>query len=143
MGMVNRVGSRSFATSSTASTSFVGRRRELKEARATVSRSRLTTLTGPGGVGKTRLGMEVGQRLQTHFRDGAWMVDLGSLNPGATISPIVASALAIQDQSNRGALERVTDYLQDKELLLFLDNCEHALSGPGSWWTESWPRPRA
>lgn len=102
MGMVNRVGSQSFATSSTASTSFVGRRRELKEARATVSRSRLTTLTGPGGVGKTRLGVEVGQRLQTHFRDGAWMVDLGSLNPGAPISPIVASALAIQDQSNRG-----------------------------------------
>jgi len=75
--------------------------------------------------------MEVGQRLQTHFRDGAWMVDLGSLNPGAPISPIVASALAIQDQSNRGALERVTDYLQDKELLLFLDNCEHVLSGAG------------
>ncbi|WP_270263358.1 ATP-binding protein [Kocuria marina] len=69
--------------------------------------------------------------MQTHFRDGAWMVDLGSLNPGAPISPIVASALAIQDQSNRGALERVTDYLQDKELLLFLDNCEHVLSGAG------------
>lgn len=116
-------------TSNAAVTTFVGRRKELTEARAAVSRSRLTTLTGPGGVGKTRLGIETAQRSERHFKDGTWMVDLGSLNRGAPISPAVASALAIPDQSNRTALERVVNYLRDKELLLFLDNCEHVLPG--------------
>lgn len=110
-------------------TTFVGRRKELTEARATLSRSRLTTLTGPGGVGKTRLGVELTQRSRRQFKDGTWLVDLASLNRGAPISPAVASALAIPDQSNRTALERVVNFLRDKELLLFLDNCEHVLRG--------------
>lgn len=115
--------------SNAALTTFVGRRKELTEARAALSRSRLTTLTGPGGVGKTRLGVEITQRSQRHFKDGTWFVDLGALNRGAPISPAVASALAIPDQSNRTALERVVTFLRDKELLLFLDNCEHVLPG--------------
>ena len=110
-------------------TTFVGRRKELTEARAAVSRSRLTTLTGPGGVGKTRLGVEITRRSARQYADGTWLVDLGSLNTGAPISPAVASALAVPDQSNRSALERVVDFLRDKDLLLFLDNCEHVLSG--------------
>ncbi|MBD2762241.1 LuxR family transcriptional regulator [Kocuria sp. cx-455] len=113
--------------SNAAVTTFVGRRKELSEARATLTRSRLTTLAGPGGVGKTRLGIEVTQRFRRQFNDGTWMVDLGSLNCGAPISPAVASTLAIPDQSHRTALERVVTYLRDKELLLFLDNCEHVL----------------
>lgn len=116
-------------TSNAATTLFVGRRKELTEARAALTRSRLTTLTGPGGVGKTRLAIELTQRTQRQFRDGTWLVDLGSLNRGAPIAPAVASALPIADQSNRSALERVVGYLRDKELLLLLDNCEHVLPG--------------
>ncbi len=127
--MSNQPAGQNSLTSNAAVTTFVGRRKELTEARAALSRSRLTTLTGPGGVGKTRLGIEVSQRSQRHFKDGTWIVDLGSLNRGAPISPAVASALAIPDQSNRTALERVVSYLRDKELLLFLDNCEHVLPG--------------
>lgn len=129
LDMSNQPAGQDSLTSNAAVTTFVGRRKELTEARAALSRSRLTTLTGPGGVGKTRLGIEVSQRSQRHYKDGTWLVDLGALNRGAPISAAVASALAVPDQSNRTALERVVSYLRDKELLLFLDNCEHVLPG--------------
>jgi predicted ATPase/DNA-binding CsgD family transcriptional regulator len=114
-------------TSNAGVTSFVGRRRELAEAKARMQESRLVTLTGPGGVGKTRLAAEVGHRSRKAFRDGVWTVELASLDDASGVASAVGTALALPDQSNRASLDRLTGYLQDKQLLLVLDNCEHLL----------------
>lgn len=111
----------------TAMTSFVGRHRELAEAKTRMVESRLVTLTGPGGVGKTRLAVELAQRAEKTFADGVWLAGLDNLQSGDRVASLVADALQIPDQSNRASLERVTDYVADKELLLVLDNCEHVL----------------
>lgn len=110
-----------------AATSFIGRRRELEEAKALMSASPLVTLTGPGGMGKTRVAGEITRQAQRVFRDGARVVELAPLQQGSAVAPVVGAALDIPDQSRRPALERLADYLQDKELLLVLDNCEHLL----------------
>lgn len=89
--------------------------------------SRLVTLVGPGGVGKTRLAVELADRSKKAFRDGVWLIELDSLRTGDRVTSAVATTLSVPDQSNRAALDRVVDYLRDKEVLLLLDNCEHVL----------------
>ncbi|MDQ4490085.1 LuxR C-terminal-related transcriptional regulator [Sinomonas sp. ASV486] len=108
-------------------TSFVGRRRELAEMRELMSRSRLLTLVGPGGVGKTRLAVELVARSGESFRDGTWLVELAALEDGDLVGSQVAAALRLPDQSNRSALDRLADYLRERELLIVVDNCEHLL----------------
>lgn len=108
-------------------TSFVGRRRELAEMRDLMSRSRLLTLVGPGGVGKTRLAVELAARSGASFRDGTWLVELAALEDGDLVGSQVAAALRLPDQSNRSALDRLADYLRERELLIVVDNCEHLL----------------
>lgn len=108
-------------------TSFVGRRRELGEVRELMSRSRLLTLVGPGGVGKTRLAVELSGRSRKAFRDGVWIVELAALEDGSQVGSQIAAALRLPDQSNRSSLERLAGYLQGRQLLLVLDNCEHLL----------------
>ncbi|QGU06613.1 Putative HTH-type transcriptional regulator [Corynebacterium occultum] len=108
-------------------TSFVGRRRELSEAKAKLVASRLVTLTGPGGVGKTRIALELADRVKKAFKDGVWLIELDSLSTGDRVASAVATTLSVPDQTNRVALDRVMDYLRDKEILLVLDNCEHVL----------------
>jgi predicted ATPase/DNA-binding CsgD family transcriptional regulator len=109
-------------------TSFVGRRRELAEARELMSRSRLLTLVGPGGVGKTRLAVELSWRARKAFRHGVWLVELAALEDGSLVGSQIAAALQLPDQSNRPPVERLADYLGERELLLVLDNCEHLLN---------------
>lgn len=127
--MASTIGSlhRGAALGKMAATSFIGRRRELTEAKTRLSESKLVTLTGPGGVGKTRLAVELAHRSKKAFKHGVWLIELDSLSAGDRVASAVATALNIIDQSNRAALERVTNYLQDKEILLVLDNCEHIL----------------
>ncbi|MFJ4026816.1 LuxR C-terminal-related transcriptional regulator [Paenarthrobacter sp. NPDC089989] len=108
-------------------TSFIGRRRELADGRDLMSRSRLLTLVGPGGVGKTRLSMELASRSRKGFHDGVWFVELAALEDGSLIGSQVATALRLADQSNRAPLDRLADFLRDRQLLLVLDNCEHLL----------------
>jgi len=108
-------------------TSFIGRRRELTEARELMSRSRLLTLAGPGGVGKTRLALELVSRVRKAFSDGVFIVELAEVEDGAMVGPHIAAALRLPDQSNRSSLQRIADYVQDRHLLLVLDNCEHLL----------------
>lgn len=108
-------------------TSFIGRRRELTEARELMSRSRLLTLVGPGGVGKTRLAVELASRSRKVFGDGVWIVELAELEDGALVGSQIAAALRLPDQSNRSSLQRIADFVQDRHLLLVLDNCEHLL----------------
>jgi non-specific serine/threonine protein kinase len=105
-------------------TSFIGRRRELAEAKRLLSISRLVTFTGVGGVGKTRLALRTAAELRRTFPDGVWLVDLAPLVAGELLEQTVAEALGFKDQSG---LNTLPDYLGTKQLLMVLDNCEHLL----------------
>ncbi len=108
-------------------TSFIGRRRELAEARRKLSAARLVTLVGPGGVGKTRLAIRAASDLARGVPDGAWLVQLAELRDGALIGNAVLAALDLRDQGAAEPAVLLRSYLNDKELLLVLDNCEHLL----------------
>ena len=104
-------------------TSFVGRRRELADARRLLSSSRLLTLTGVGGVGKTRLALRMTAELRRTFPDGVWFVELAALRDPGLLAHTLANALELRDVSAEPAAD-LADYLEDKHLLLVLDNCE-------------------
>nr|AIU93532.1 hypothetical protein LRS1606.98 [Rhodococcus sp. NS1] len=105
-------------------TSFVGRRAELREVRQMFAGSRLVTLTGIGGVGKTRLAIKVAQNLRRVFPDGVWAIELSELNDPALLTDVVAAGLGIRHQSARPLLDHLIDSLAPKTALLLLDNCE-------------------
>ncbi|WP_327321965.1 LuxR C-terminal-related transcriptional regulator [Streptomyces sp. NBC_01210] len=108
-------------------TSFVGRRHEVAEVRNRLSGSRLVTLTGVGGVGKTRLASHVAAEVRSAFADGVWLVELAGLENSELLTQTVAEALEIRDHSSRGPLDILTEHLRDKRTLVILDNCEHLL----------------
>ncbi|MBP2328611.1 non-specific serine/threonine protein kinase [Kibdelosporangium banguiense] len=109
-------------------TSFVGRRRETAQAVRLVRRARLVTLTGVAGVGKTRLALRVAAQVREAFPDGVWLVELAALTEDKLLAPTLADVMGIQDrQGQRSAMDVLADYLEDKQLLLVLDNCEHLL----------------
>jgi predicted ATPase/DNA-binding CsgD family transcriptional regulator len=110
-------------------TSFVGRRRELADVRRKLAQARLVTLTGPGGVGKTRLAIRTAVGLARGFRDGGWLVELADVLDPALVSSAVMMALDLRDQAAAEPLALLRSYLRDKELLLVVDNCEHLLDG--------------
>ena len=108
-------------------TSFVGRRRELAEIKRLLTTTRLLTLTGSGGAGKTRLAVRAASEMARNFRDGVWLVTLAPVDDPQLITQATFSALGLQDVSARWSLSALSDYLRDKRLLLLLDNCEHVL----------------
>jgi predicted ATPase/class 3 adenylate cyclase len=113
-------------------TTFVGRHRELEELKAVMERSRLVTLTGPGGTGKTRLALQAATDLQPGLEDGAYFVGLGPISHPDLVIPTVAQALQLPEDPARTPMEVVTQHLDGKELLLVLDNFEHLLpAAPG------------
>ena len=106
-------------------TSFIGRERELAEAAALLRNSRLLTLTGAGGCGKTRLALELaGQRLGD-FSDGVWPVELAALGEPESIGPAIAQALDTRLASDRAPEVALAGHIGDRQQLLMLDNCEH------------------
>ena len=105
--------------------SFVGRHQELEELSELVSQERLVTLTGPGGVGKTRLALQVGERVTSNYAHGAWLVDLAPLADLTLVPKAVALAPRIQEQPGRPLVATLIDRLRPRELLLLMDNCEH------------------
>jgi predicted ATPase len=110
---------------------LVARRHELDAAQRALSESRLLTLTGPGGVGKTRLARELAYRVSSKFSDGAWLVRLADLSIGAgpdEVDSALVNALGISDQSATGPREKLLSFLADRKLLVILDNCEHVLA---------------
>ncbi|HET7690952.1 MAG TPA: LuxR C-terminal-related transcriptional regulator [Nocardioidaceae bacterium] len=109
-------------------TSFVGRRHELAEIRRLFTSSSLVTLTGPGGVGKTRLVLRAAAGLTKAFPDGVWLVELGEINDPELIPQTVAEALLLRDQSGLTTLDSLVANLADRRLLLILDNCEHLVA---------------
>lgn len=108
-------------------TGFVGRRDELGQVRAALGGARLVTLTGPGGIGKTRLADQAAAGLRRRFRDGAWTVELAGLRDPALLAPEVARAFGLLDQSAGWAVATLADSLAGRRALLVLDNCEHLL----------------
>lgn len=106
-------------------TSFVGRRRDLAAAKEAVARSRLVTLTGPGGVGKTRLALRLAADLRRQFPDGVCLVELAELTTPTLLPHSVAAAFALGDAAKPMSVETLAEYLSDKRALLVLDNCEH------------------
>ena len=108
-------------------TSFVGRRRELGEIKRLLTTTRLLTLTGSGGAGKTRLALRAASEMARNFPDGAWAVLLAPIDDPLLVTQAVFSALGLQDVSSRWSLSALSEYLHDKRLLLVLDNCEHLL----------------
>ena len=109
-------------------TSFVGREKEIVEVKRQLLGDRFVTLTGPGGTGKTRLGLQVGAELLELFPDGVWLVEFAALSDAMLVPQTVAAVLGIRESAGRPILTLLTDYLRSKELLLILDNCEHLLS---------------
>jgi predicted ATPase/DNA-binding CsgD family transcriptional regulator len=105
--------------------SFVGREPETVEVRRLLDTTRLLTLTGVGGVGKTRLALHVVAQLAATSQDAVCLVELASLAEPALVPNAVASALGIPEQPGRPQLETLAEYLQAQPLLLLLDNCEH------------------
>lgn len=107
--------------------SFVGRQEEQMELQAALRRSRLVTLTGAGGSGKTRLSIESALEAMSLFEDGAWFCELAPLAEGSAVPRSVLNALNMREQSGRSILETLTEELKTRNLLLILDNCEHVL----------------
>ena len=107
--------------------SFVGRRRESSEIRRLLSATRLLTLTGVGGVGKTRLALRVAGQVRRSFADGVWLVELAALQDPALLPELMGRGLRAASQSAGDPVEALAEFLADRQLLLVVDNCEHLL----------------
>jgi predicted ATPase/DNA-binding SARP family transcriptional activator len=107
--------------------SFVGRSHELRELLALVARTRLLTLAGAGGAGKTRLALALAREVEPGYEHGSVFVELAPVSDGRLVAPAVAAALDVGALPGRSALEGVADFLESRTLLLVIDNCEHVL----------------
>jgi predicted ATPase len=110
-----------------ATTSLIGREYELDEVQAAVKAHRLVTLTGVGGVGKTRLAVEVAERLADEFPDGVWVFELAAVTDPAAVPAAVAAVLGIKQQPGKSVTESLAAALEGRVRLLVFDNCEHVL----------------
>ncbi|MFC6064410.1 ATP-binding protein [Streptomyces ochraceiscleroticus] len=108
-------------------TTFVGRRREASEVCARLERTRLVTLTGAGGAGKSRLALEVAATRKTRHRDGVWLVELAGLAEPLLVAHTVAGVLDVPEQAGRALPAVLTESLHEADMLLLLDSCEHLL----------------
>lgn len=108
-------------------TSFVGREPELDVLAQRLAGSRLVTVVGPGGVGKTRLAIRAANKVRRAFPDGTWLVDLGTLRDPTLLAEHVAASLGLRDTSGQWLVATLSDHLARRRLLLVLDNCEHLL----------------
>ena len=108
--------------------SFVGRGREVQELRELIGATRLLTLTGPGGTGKTRLALRLAGELTEEFRDGVFFVDLSAITDAALVASAIAQAVGVPEQAERPRLETLASYLAERSSLLLLDNFEQVLS---------------
>jgi predicted ATPase/transcriptional regulator with XRE-family HTH domain len=110
--------------------SFVGRAVELAELAAALARSPLVTVTGPGGVGKTRLALQAAAGQLPSFGDGAWLCELAAASDAETMAQAVAAALRARPRPGLSVADSIVEFLRTKNALVVLDNCEHLLSAP-------------
>ena len=109
-------------------TSLIGRERELAQLEPLVLTSRLLTLAGPGGMGKTRLAAELGRRMIAEFAHGVWIVELAPIGDPALVPKAVAQVLGLVEQPGHSVVDSLADTLESREMLLILDNCEHLVA---------------
>lgn len=109
--------------------SFVGRDAQVTEVAKLMGAGELVSMIGPGGVGKTRLAIEVARRLHESYPDGVWLVELATLSEANLVGGAVASCLGVREEAGRQLLDTLIDSLRHQRLLLVLDNCEHLLAG--------------
>lgn len=107
---------------------FIGRKQEIAEIKRLLTTSRLLTITGTGGSGKSRLALQVTADLQEAFQHGIWWVDLSDLTDLTQVQQAIASVLEIEEQTSCSLMDRLSGYLRDKKILLVLDNCEHLVT---------------
>jgi predicted ATPase/class 3 adenylate cyclase len=112
-------------------TSFLGRDAEIDELRSLLAANRLVTLTGPGGIGKTSLAVELARTVAPSVPDGAWFVALDEIQDPALVLPVIARTLGLFDGPERPAVEGLTRHLENRTILLVLDNFEHLLPAAG------------
>jgi predicted ATPase/DNA-binding XRE family transcriptional regulator len=108
-------------------TSFIGRDREVAEIKKLLEKSRLVTLVGSGGVGKTRCAIEVGAEVNENFRDGVWLVELAPVSDGSVVNAEVARALGLRESSSEPLLETLLAHLKRRRLLVIFDSCERVI----------------
>lgn len=109
-------------------TSFIGREKELQDICQKMSTARLVTLTGSGGVGKTRIAIQTAANMQEIFQDGVWFVELAAISDEKLVPHAIASALDVREEAGKPIVSTLVESLSSKSLLLVLDNCEHLLS---------------
>jgi len=108
-------------------TSFIGRKKEIAEIKKAISKHRLVTLTGSGGIGKSRLALQVGTDLLDSFPDGIWLVELAPLSDPSLISQTILATLGQVKQRGMSIFQSIQEFLEEKKVLLILDNCEHLI----------------
>ena len=108
---------------------FIGRARELDQTAAALGEARVVTLTGAGGVGKTRLALQAAGQVSSRFGDGAWLCELAPVRDPAVVDDAVAAVFAVSAPAGLSTSEALVEFLRSKQLLLVLDNCEHLLEG--------------
>ena len=109
--------------------SFIGRARELGQTAAALGEARVVTLIGVGGVGKTRLALQVAGQVLPRFGDGAWLCELAPIRDAAGVDGAVAAVFSVAARGSQSTRDALVEFLRNKELLLVLDNCEHLLAG--------------
>jgi predicted ATPase/class 3 adenylate cyclase len=109
-------------------TSFVGRAREMVELKRLLDTTRLVTLTGPGGTGKTRLSLQLAAEILDKFPHGVWLVELATISDPALLAETISNAVDVREESGRPPLETLLEALRTRTLLLVLDNCEHLIA---------------
>jgi predicted ATPase len=108
-------------------TEFVDRRTEIAEISTALGSAPLVTLTGPGGIGKSRLALEVATRVRPDFPDGVWLAELAPLPDRGPVGEVVAAALGVRQGQGTSLEQSIVEFLRPRRLLLLLDNCEHVL----------------
>ena len=109
-------------------TSFIGREKEIGEVKTLLDKTRLLTLTGSGGCGKTRLSLQVAADVLENYPDGVWLVELASLCDSSLVPQSVAQVLGVTEEPDKPLVQTLVAALKDRKMLLVLDNCEHVLS---------------
>ena len=108
-------------------TTFIGREKEQSDIIRLINKHRLVTLTGPGGVGKTRLSTKMGEQVLGDYPDGVWLVELAPILDHLLVPRTTAIAIGLRDEPQRPVIDMLSDYLREKQMLIILDNCEHLM----------------